>query len=381
MIDFSDGTDYLKSGIGISSFFRRGGKDIIKPNFLIQEEWESSFSSPPLAKAETDENPSQADIEKAKQKKAVKKRFGITRDPDLEGLRQAIVVEDKPDVSFDDIVGQDSAVKEARDLSKLLAHPELFKQYGIDPPRGILFYGPPGTGKTMIVKALANEANSGFVLVKASDLASKWYGDSEKFAKGVFTIAREQAEETGHCILYIDEVDSILPPRNGGLGTHEVTNRVIGTFLQEIDGLGTEEGKITVVASTNIPDNVDPAFLSRMSAWIEVPLPDETGRSKIFQNHFSKAAAKAGKESFLDQSVDLTQIGTRTEGLSGRDIADLVQIILTRKALKSIDTGYTPVTQDDILEAFIESAKTRDIKREVRARNQRIGFRPPNEKT
>lgn len=315
---------------------------------------------------------------------SVKKKFGITRNPELEGLRQSIVVEDKPDVSFEDIAGQDRAVKEARDLARILAHPELFDQYGIDAPRGILFYGPPGTGKTMIAKALANEANSGFVYVKSSDIVTKFMGESEKLVTGVFAIAREEAAEKGHAILYLDEVDSILPPRitemNGGGGAVGEQNRMIATILQEIDGLTTEAGKITVVASTNIPDNVDPAFLSRMSSWIEVPLPDELGRAKIFENHFAQRAKKAGKDTFLDSSVDLDEVAKHAEGLSGRDIADLVQIVLRKKALNSLDNGYSAITRADIFQALADSSKTRGMQKEARQRTQRIGFRPKNDK-
>jgi len=314
-------------------------------------------------------------------KKTIKKLFGTEDDEALEGLRQSIVIEAKPDVSFEDIAGQDEAVTKARELAELLAMtPKQMLADGITAPRGIIFTGPPGTGKTMIAKALAKEAKAGFVYVKATDLASKWYGDAEKLARGVFQIAREQAEENGHCILYIDEVDSILPPRNGGGGTHEVTNKVIGTFLQEIDGLATKVGRITVVASTNIPEQVDPAFLSRMEEWIPVPLPQTEGRVKIFENHFAGAARRAQRESFLDPSINLGEIAQRTDGLSGRDIADLVQIILRKRALRTRRTGLAaPVTQEDILNEIDESAKTRLLKTEVRKRNQRMGFQPPPE--
>lgn len=311
--------------------------------------------------------------------KEVKKRFGIQRDPELEGLRQSIVVEDRPDVSFEDIAGQDSAVQEAKNLARILARrDEIEKMYGPKlVPRGILFYGPPGGGKTMIAKALANEANAGFVMVRATDLASKWYGDSEKFAKGIFEIAREQADERGHCILYIDEVDSILPPRTSG-NTHEVTQRVVSTFLQEIDGLTTEAGQITIVASTNIPENVDPAFLSRMTSWIEVPLPAADGRAKILDTHFQKRAKEVGRDSFLDSSVDLNEIAQHIEGLSGRDIADLVQIVLLKKALNSLDHEYAPVTTADIFQALKDSTKSREMQKEIRKNAQRIGFRHQN---
>ncbi len=319
----------------------------------------------------------QTQSSRSKKTEKVKKTFGVERTPELQGLRQSIVVEDKPDVKFEDIAGQDKAVSEARDLAKILSRrDEIEKMYGPDlVPRGILFYGPPGTGKTMIAKALANEAEAGFVMVKAPDLASKWYGDSEKFAKGVFDIAREVASEQGHCILYVDEVDAILPPRNRGNG-HEVTNRVISTFLQEIDGLSTEAGQITVVASTNLPDNVEPAFLSRMSSWVEVPLPDANGRYKILESHFKKRAEMAGKSTLLDDSIDLKEIMESTEGLSGRDISDLVQVILRRKGIQALDHGFQPVTSADIYTAIKESTKTRGLQNDARKRVNQMGFRP-----
>lgn len=336
----------------------------------IFSKWEKTLPESPPAFPHEETPP-----EVSKMIERVKKKMGVTRDSELEGLRQSIVIEDKPDVSFGDIAGQDEAVNEARQLSQFLSHPELSEAYGIETPRGILFYGPPGTGKTMIAKALANEANAGFVYVKATDLASKWYGDAEKLAKGIFTIAREEAEITGHCILYIDEVDAILPPRNSG-DVHEVTHRVVSIFLQEMDGLATQSGKITVVASTNILDHVDPAFLSRMTAWIEVPLPEASGRRKIFETHFRKSAEKANKNTLMDSSVDLDKIAQACEGLSGRDIADLVQEVLMKKAIKSLRKGFEPVTQDDILEAIKKSSKARTAKKEIGNKNRTMGFRP-----
>ncbi len=312
----------------------------------------------------------------------IKKLFGTGGSSDLETLRQSIIVEGVPDITFDSIGGQAAAVEQARLLAEQLKHPEAFARWGSEPPRGIIFIGDPGNGKTLIAKALAHEAEVPFIMVKSSDLASKWYGDAEKLAKGVFQIAREEAmQHGGHAIIYFDEVDSLMPSRKGNV--HEATRRVIGTVLQEIDGLQTQEqeGKLIVIASTNTPETVDDAFLSRMTEWVEVPSPDAQGISEILAIQFQAQTVKAGRE-LLQEGIDFSQVASEMVGVSGRDIADVVQRVLSLKGQQEA-RGLSPtvVTKEDIQSAIVSSAKVRQAKLNHRkATSGQIGFRNNSEK-
>lgn len=290
----------------------------------------------------------------------------------LVSLRQVIIVEERPNVTFEDIGGQAAAVMEAIRLADQLQHPEVFARWGVEPPRGILFYGEPGTGKTLIAKAMAHHANTPFIYVKASDLGSMWYGQSEKMAKLVFQITKEEAQKKdGHAILYLDEVDAIMPPRSRGL--HEATLRVVSEFLQQIDGLQTNGG-ITLLASTNRPEDVDNAFLSRMTSWIEVPLPDETGIADIFRIHFQQREQKAGRQLLVD-GVRFIEISKTLKGASGRDIADIIQIVLSVKGEQELQGKVVSlVTEEDIVVAVDRSAKVREAQRKQK-KSQGMGFR------
>lgn len=272
-------------------------------------------------------------------------------------LRNEIIIEDAPVVEFKDIGGQRQAVEEAKDLAQQLANPKVFENWGVEPPRGILLYGTPGNGKTLIAKALANEADAVFMSVNIGNIVNKWYGESEKRVKEIFSIARSEAQSTGkHAILFLDEVDSLIVSRNAN-SADNVTRRVVGMMLQEIDGLKST-GNITVIASTNTPEALDNAFLSRMTKWIEVPNPDLHGIEEIMRIHFSRSSEKSGRE-LLSPDVDFETIAKGIAGnASGRDIADAVQVVLTNKAKHQLKEGTVSViTTQDIINAIKSMGK------------------------
>ncbi len=278
---------------------------------------------------------------------------------DLGELEKMLLIEEIPDVTFEQIGGQKKAVEEARKLARLLKNPGIFESWGVKPPRGILFYGEPGNGKTLLAKALAHEAESVFMHVNASDINSKWYGEAEKYAKGIFAIARKQTMETGqHAIIFIDEVDSLMPSRSGGAGdVDSVTRRVIGEILKGIDGLESSQD-ITVIAATNTPEALDKAFLSRMTKWVEVGNPDVEGIIEIFNIHFSIASKKAGRQ-LMSTNIDFHSIANMHNGISGREIADVVQVVLSDKANAHIETGIiTDITTQDIINAIKSLGKS-----------------------
>lgn len=220
-------------------------------------------------------------------------------------------------VTFDDIGGQDNAKKEMQGLAYAISNPDIYKKWGTKPPKGILLHGPPGTGKTLLAKALATSADANFISVQTSDFSSVWFGESERMVRSIF----DAANSGGRTIIYFDEIDSIVPKRDG---QHEATQKIIATILQNIDGIDTSDA-VTVVASTNRKDSIDPAMLrpGRLDKLVEVPLPDVRGREHILAVHMK--AAEAIAERSLFSRVDREMIAAKTNGYTGADLAELVR--------------------------------------------------------
>ena len=228
-------------------------------------------------------------------------------------MREVMV--QKPDVQWEDVGGLDDARERLREGVELpLRHPDAFKRLGIRPAKGFLLYGPPGTGKTLLAKAAAREAEANFIATKSSDLLSKWYGESEQQIARLFARARQVAPT----VIFIDELDSLVPARGGGLGEPQVTERVVNTILAEMDGL-EELQSVVVIGATNRPNLIDPALLrpGRFDELIYVAVPDRAGRRKILEIRSSKMP--------LAGDVDLDHLAARTERFTGADLEDLVR--------------------------------------------------------
>jgi transitional endoplasmic reticulum ATPase len=220
-----------------------------------------------------------------------------------------------PTVGWDDVGGVDQARERLREGVELpLKHPESFRRLGIRPAKGFLLYGPPGTGKTLLAKATAREAEANFIATKSSDLLSKWYGESEQQIARLFARARQVAPT----VIFIDELDSLVPARGGGLGEPQVTERVVNTILAEMDGL-EELQSVVVIGATNRPSLIDPALLrpGRFDELIYVPVPDSAGRRHILAIHT--------KGMPLAKDVDLDSLAERSDRFTGADLEDLVR--------------------------------------------------------
>jgi transitional endoplasmic reticulum ATPase len=218
-------------------------------------------------------------------------------------------------VGWDDIGGLDEARERLREGVELpLKDPEAFRRLGIRPAKGFLLYGPPGTGKTLLAKATAREAEANFIATKASDLLSKWYGESEQQIARLFARARQVAPT----VIFIDEIDSLVPARGGGMGEPQVTERVVNTILSEMDGL-EELQSVVVIGATNRPNLIDPALLrpGRFDELIYVSVPDEGGRRRILGIHTEKMP--------LASDVDLDSFAAGTDRFTGADLEDLVR--------------------------------------------------------
>lgn len=228
-------------------------------------------------------------------------------------MREVMV--QKPDVRWENIGGVDAARERLREGVELpLKHPEAFRRIGIRPAKGFLLYGPPGTGKTLLAKATAREAEANFIATKSSDLLSKWYGESEQQIARLFARARQVAPT----VIFIDELDSLVPARGGGLGEPQVTERVVNTILAEMDGL-EELQSVVVIGATNRPNLIDPALLrpGRFDELIYVSVPDREGRRKILSIHASRMP--------VADDVDLDDLAARTQRFTGADLEDLVR--------------------------------------------------------
>jgi transitional endoplasmic reticulum ATPase len=256
-------------------------------------------------------------------------------------MREVMV--EAPRIRWDDIGGLEEAAGRLREGVELpLKHPEAFRRLGIRPAKGFLLYGPPGTGKTLLAKAAARESEANFIATKSSDLLSKWYGESEQQIARLFSRARQVAPT----IIFIDELDSLVPARGGGLGEPQVTERVVNTILAEMDGL-EELQNVVVIGATNRPTLIDPALLrpGRFDELIYVGVPDTAGRRRILAIHT--------KGMPLAEDVDLEKIAQRTERFTGADLEDLVRRAGLTALRRGLDAGK--VTMDDFEVALGET--------------------------
>ena len=214
-----------------------------------------------------------------------------------------------PTVKWDDIGGLNRIKQDLQEAVEWpLLKPEVFSRMGVKPPKGILLYGAPGTGKTLLAKAVANESNANFILVKGPEVLSKWVGESEKAVREVF----KKARQTSPTIIFFDEIDSVAPARSVSSDSN-VSQRVVNQILTEMDGL-EELNDVVVIAATNRPDIIDTALLrpGRFDRIILVEAPDKETREKIFKLHT--------KNMPIAKDVDLKQLVGKLEGYSGADI-------------------------------------------------------------
>jgi vacuolar protein-sorting-associated protein 4 len=208
----------------------------------------------------------------------------------------------------------------------------------LEPWKGILFYGPPGTGKTQLARAVATEIKSTFISISASDLYSKWQGQSEKVVKEVFRLAREKKPS----IIFVDEIDAVLSQRNES--NSESSVRVKTEFMQQMDGLksnsspsgdGDESGGggVLVLGATNMPWSLDEAVLRRFQKRIYIPLPDREARAEIIKIHLRKTQHTLSDDQFLE-------IADKTEGFSGADISIMVNDAMFESIRKYKDATH-----------------------------------------
>ncbi len=263
----------------------------------------------------------------------------------VDPMVKAMEVVEKPGVTFKDIGGLESQIRELYEVVVLpLKQPELFREIGIEPPKGVLLYGPPGTGKTMLAKAVASESDAIFIRIVASELVNKFIGEGARIVREVFRYARRNAP----AVIFIDEIDGIGARRAdlGTSGDREV-QRTLLQLLAEMDGFDSLSN-VKVIAATNRLDLLDPALLrpGRFDRIIEVPLPDYRARVEILKIHLSRTR--------YEDNVDIARLASITEGFSGADL----KAVVVEAGFYAIREGRRKISMRDLIRA-VEKVKNR----------------------
>lgn len=238
--------------------------------------------------------------------------------------------QERPDVTFADVAGEDEAVEELEEIREFLASPDKFHKVGARIPHGVLLYGPPGTGKTLLAKAVAGEANAPFFSISGSEFMELYVGVGASRVRELF----ERAKKNAPAIIFVDEIDAVGRHRGSGIGGgNDEREQTLNQLLVEMDGFD-ERANIILIAATNRPDILDPALLrpGRFDRQIAVEAPDLKGREAILKVHAQ------GKP--LTQQVDLRQIAKRTPGFTGADLANVLNeaaLLTARSNMQFID--------------------------------------------
>lgn len=238
--------------------------------------------------------------------------------------------QERPDVTFADVAGEDEAVEELEEIREFLASPDKFHKVGARIPRGVLLYGPPGTGKTLLAKAVAGEANAPFFSISGSEFMELYVGVGASRVRELF----ERAKKNAPAIIFVDEIDAVGRHRGSGIGGgNDEREQTLNQLLVEMDGFD-ERANIILIAATNRPDILDPALLrpGRFDRQIAVEAPDLKGREAILKVHAQ------GKP--LTAQVDLRQIAKRTPGFTGADLANVLNeaaLLTARSDMQFID--------------------------------------------
>ncbi|MFB5602295.1 MAG: CDC48 family AAA ATPase [Nitrosopumilus sp.] len=292
------------------------------------------------------------DLEEEKISSEILQKIEISNDDFREALKEVRpsalreVQVQIPDVNWDDVGGLDELKDELREAVEWpIKHKEAYDYVDVEAPKGVLLHGPPGTGKTLIAKALAKMTESNFISIKGPELLSKWVGESEKGVREIFRKARQAAP----CIIFLDEVDALVPRRGSGSSDSHVTENIVSQILTEIDGL-EELHNVLIIGATNRLDIVDEALLrpGRFDRIIEVGNPDSKGRTHIFEIHTKKKP--------LENNVNIKKLVEMTDGFSGAEIAAITNraalVALKRYvAGKSQNIKEIKITQQDLIDA------------------------------
>ncbi len=273
--------------------------------------------------------------------------------------RAKLASKDTPKVTFADVAGADEAVEELHEIVEFLREPAKFLAVGAKIPKGVLLYGQPGTGKTLLARAVAGEAGVPFYSISGSDFVEMFVGVGASRVRDLF----EQAKANAPAIVFVDEIDAVGRHRGAGLGGgHDEREQTLNQLLVEMDGFDVKTNVI-LIAATNRPDILDPALLrpGRFDRQIAVENPDMIGRHKILQVH--------GQGKPMAANVDLLAVARRTPGMTGADLANVLNeaaLLTARSSKKLIDDEVLDEAIDRVIagpqkRTRIMSAKERKI--------------------
>ncbi|ACI65177.1 predicted protein [Phaeodactylum tricornutum CCAP 1055/1] len=265
--------------------------------------------------------------------------------PKIDPTVSLMTVEDKPDVTYDDVGGAKDAMEKLREVLELpLLHPERFVTLGIDPPKGVLLYGPPGTGKTLSARAVANRTDACFIRVIGSELVQKYVGEGARMVRELFTMARSKRA----CIIFFDEIDAIGGARTGSdeNGSDNEVQRTMLQIVTELDGFDAR-GNIKVLMATNRPDTLDPALLrpGRLDRKVEFGLPDLEGRGHILRIH--------SKRMNCDRDIRFELIARLCPNTTGAELHS----VCTEAGMFAIRARRKNVSEKDFLESVNKVVK------------------------
>lgn len=270
--------------------------------------------------------------------RSAKYQIHIPLPPKIDPSVTMMTVEEKPDVTYNEVGGSKEQIQKIREVVELpMLNPERFVTLGIDPPKGVLLYGPPGTGKTLLARAVANQTDACFIRVIGSELVQKYVGEGARMVRELFQMARSKKA----CIVFFDEVDAIGGARfDDGAGGDNEVQRTMLQIVTELDGFDAR-GNVKVLMATNRPDTLDPALMrpGRLDRKIEFELPKLEGRTRILEIHSKSLNCEKGIRWEL-----LARLCPNTTGAELRSVC-------TEAGMFAIRARRKAVTERDMLDA------------------------------
>jgi len=268
-----------------------------------------------------------------------KYQIQIPLPPKIDPTVTMMTVEEKPDITYNDIGGCKEQIDRLREVVEMpLLNPEKFVNLGIDPPKGVLLYGPPGTGKTLTARAVANRTDACFIRVIGSELVQKYVGEGARMVRELFQMARSKKA----CIIFFDEIDAIGGARfDDGAGSDNEVQRTMLEIVNQLDGFDSR-GNIKVLMATNRPDTLDPALMrpGRLDRKVEFGLPDLEGRTHIFKIH--------ARTMSMEKNIRFELLARLCPNATGADLRS----VCTEAGMFAIRARRKSIAEKDLLDSI-----------------------------